>query len=117
MHKPIRPYLADIRRAIERVELLTDGKSLIDYSADWRLKWLVERAIQIISEAVRRLPAEVIAGYPEIPWPSIAAIGNILRHEYDSIADSIIFEVVLRDLPPLKAAVLAIEANLDEPDE
>ena len=117
MRKPVRPYLADIIRAIERIELLTDGKVLADYSADWRLKWLVERAIQIISEAVRRLPAEVTAGRPEIPWPSIAAIGNILRHEYDSIADPIIFEVVSRDLPPLKAAVLSIEANLDEPDD
>ncbi len=117
MRRPIRPYLADITRAIERVEILTDGKALADYSADWRLKWLVERAIQIISEAVRRLPAQVTASHPEIPWPSIAAIGNILRHEYDAIADPIIFEVVLRDLPPLKAAIIAIEANLDEPEE
>ena len=26
MRKPIRPYLADISRAIERIEMLTDGR-------------------------------------------------------------------------------------------
>ena len=45
---------------------------------------------------------------PEIPWNDIASIGNILRHKYHSISMPIIWEVVQKDLPPLKAAIEVI---------
>jgi Ribonuclease HepT-like len=45
----------------------------------------VERAVQIISEAVRALPAELTERHPEIEWEKIASIGNILRHEYQRV--------------------------------
>ncbi len=37
---------------------------------------------QNILEASRRLPAEIKARHPEIPWPKVAGIGNVLRHNY-----------------------------------
>jgi uncharacterized protein with HEPN domain len=43
--------------------------------------------------------------HPEIPWRKVAGIGNILRHAYPIVDDSLIWEVVVRDLPRLKAAV------------
>jgi uncharacterized protein with HEPN domain len=43
--------------------------------------------------------------HPEIPWHDLASIGNILRHQYHSISAPIIWEVVGKDLPPLKAAI------------
>jgi len=45
---------------------------------------------------------------PEIPWRDVATIGNILRHEYHSIASRIIWDVVQKDLPALKAAIEAL---------
>jgi uncharacterized protein with HEPN domain len=45
------------------------------------------------------------------------AMGNVLRHDYDEIVDRVVFEVVQRDLPPLKAAITAIETALEEPEE
>ena len=93
------------------------GKTLQDYSTDWLLKHGVERGIEIISEAARRIPPDLQSKRPEIPWRQIMAIGNILRHNYDRIVDRIIFEIVERDLPPLKAAVAAIESDLEESEE
>jgi uncharacterized protein with HEPN domain len=52
-----------------------------------------------------------------VPWPNILTIGNVLRHEYRDVIDEIMFAVVREHLLPLKAAVLAIDANLDEPRE
>ena len=93
------------------------GKTEAQYSQDWLLKYGVERAIEIISEATRRIPTDVKSWQPQIPWQRVTAIGNILRHEYDRIVDQVVFEVVEKDLAPLKSAILALEASLDEPEE
>lgn len=55
-----------------------------------------------------------MATRPEILWARIRGAGNVLRHEYHRIADDVIWTVVARDLPPLKAAILAIRESLAE---
>jgi uncharacterized protein with HEPN domain len=84
------PRLADIIEAIEHIRLVTANISLDDFEADWQKRWLVERGIKIISEASRHLSADIKARHPEIPWPKVAGIGNILRHEYERIAPDIL---------------------------
>jgi uncharacterized protein with HEPN domain len=74
----------------------------------------IQRGIEIISEASRRIPTDMQAAQPDIPWVQITAIGNVLRHEYHRISDTIVWNVVAEYLPPLKVAVLAIERDLQE---
>jgi uncharacterized protein with HEPN domain len=57
-----------------------------------------------VSEASRRLPDTMKARYPDIPWPKIAAVGNILRHEYRQISPPLLWEIVQDHLAPLDAA-------------
>ena len=59
MERDLAPVLHDILQAIERIEIVTSGKTLAEFSADWRLSYIVQRAIEIISEAARRIPASV----------------------------------------------------------
>ena len=72
----------------------------------------LERAIEIISEASRHIPDDLKATQDEIPWPQIAGIGNILRHDYQGVRGEIMLNVVKNDLQPLKAALLAIQRRL-----
>jgi uncharacterized protein with HEPN domain len=102
------PALDDILDAVANIERVVAGKTFHDFEGDWLLRRGVERAIEIISEASRRIPPELRALRPEIPWNDIATIGNILRHRYHSISTPIVWEVVQKDLPPLKEAVAAI---------
>ncbi len=112
MERDLTPALHDILQAIERVETVTAGKTLAEFSADWRLSYIVPRAIEIISEAARRVPASHQAMRPEIPWRQVMGIGNVLRHEYQGLSDAIIWRVVVDELPKLKAAVESIaQAN------
>lgn len=104
--------LHDILETIARVELKVRGKSFEQFQGDWEFKFIVQRAIEVISEATRRLPDELKATRPEIHWRSVAAIGNILRHEYHTISDRVVWNAVYQDLPRLKAAVEAITASL-----
>lgn len=74
------------------------------FESDKRKRWLVERGIEIISEASRHLNEELKARHPEIPWSKVAGIGNVLRHEYERVAHDVLWRVVSNDLPPLENA-------------
>ena len=52
-----------------------------DFARDRKTVYAVARALEIISEASRRLPDELKTRHPEIDWPAVAAAGNIYRHE------------------------------------
>ena len=72
--------LLDILQAIARIRTVLEVRTLDEYEADWQARWLVERGVEIISEASRRLPDELKLRHPEVDWRKVAGIGNILRH-------------------------------------
>lgn len=100
------PSLTDIVEAIELIHSEMTGVTLQAFEPDRRKRWLVERGIEIISEASRRLPDAIKARHPEIPWPKVAGIGNILRHEYEHVAHDVLWHVVRDDLPILEKVCL-----------
>jgi uncharacterized protein with HEPN domain len=67
--------------------------------------YAVVRALEIVSEASRRLPAEITARHTEIDWPAVAAVRNIYRHEYETVDESLIWHTVQHDLDRLKAVI------------
>ena len=114
MERKVGHAIHDILETIARVEWKTRDKTFAEFGSDWELRFIVQRAIEIISEATRRLPDEIKATRPEIEWRSIAGIGSVLRHEYHTISDKVIWDVVQADLPRLKATIEGIAANLKE---
>lgn len=98
----------DMLEAIAGIEKAIEGKSFDDFKNDWLLHRAIERAVEIISEASRAIPEDAKATQPNIPWRNVHNIGNVLRHQYHSLSDRIIWNVVVDELPKLKAAVQAI---------
>jgi uncharacterized protein with HEPN domain len=91
MTRKVGAVLHEILTAIEGIERATVGKDFKDFQEDWLLRHGVQRGIEIVSEAVRHLPAELIATRQEIPWQRIRGAGNVLRHEYFRVADRVIW--------------------------
>jgi uncharacterized protein with HEPN domain len=114
MPRLLRPALRAILEAIDGIENSARGKTLEDLGGDWLLRHGIQRGVEIVSEAARRIPPELQATRPEIPWEQVMGIGNVLRHEYHRVSDTVIWNVVQVYLPPLRAAVLAIEQGVDE---
>jgi uncharacterized protein with HEPN domain len=100
--------LEDILDGIAAVTAFTAGKAFDDDLAERMLRDAVERNVERIPEASRHIPEGLKASRPEIPWRNVADIGNILRHAHPIVDDRLIWEVVTRDLPPLRAAVEAM---------
>ena len=100
--------LVHILEAIKGVANYLADKTFDDYRREPMLRDAVERRIERISEASRHVPDEMKAAAPQIPWRAIAAIGNILRYDYDGVRSDEVWRIAKRDLPALKAAVEAI---------
>lgn len=117
MARKVAVVLTEMLDAISGIQNAVRGKTLANFEREWLLKHGVQRGIEIISEAARHIPLELKARRPETPWKQIVAMGSVLRHDYHRIADTIVWRVVTDDLPPLKAAVEALERYLDEEGE
>jgi uncharacterized protein with HEPN domain len=96
------PHLFDIIEAIERINTVLGDMPLAAFEEDWQTQWLIQRGVEIVSEASRRLPVELKARHPEIPWQKVAGIGNVLRHDYENISAPIMWKLVREDLPTLE---------------
>lgn len=101
----IEPILAEMIEALDGIAAATKGRTIEDFHANWLLRRGVERGIEIISEAARHIPNDLLVVAPEIPWKQIRSIGNVLRHEYHKTSASIVWAVVSENLPPLRDAV------------
>ena len=117
MRKLVRPYLDDILDTIRGIEDTISGLSFQTYTQVWSVRRSIERGIEIISEASRHIPEELRASQPQVPWKRVIGIGNVLRHDYREVADRVIYDLTRGDLAVLKAAIIAIEAGLHEPEE
>ena len=94
--------LTDIVEASERVRSLLRNVPLESFETDWLNQWVVERGIEIISEASRHLPADMKSRHDAIPWRKVAGIGNVLRHNYEHVSASILWTLIREELPLLE---------------
>lgn len=90
MDSKVQAYLADILSSIDRIESFFDGVPMRfeDYQSDWKLRLAVERAIEIIGEAMNR----ILKLEPDIPITHAKAIVGThlskLKEEVRALLDS-----------------------------
>ena len=82
------------------------------FASSWIMQRAVERGLEIISEASRALPDNMKTQAGDVPWTQIAAIGNILRHEYQRVEPRIVWNITREHLPRLETAVRDLLDNL-----
>jgi uncharacterized protein with HEPN domain len=105
MARRVDVVLDEILLAISGIEDAVAGYSVESFAENWLLQRGVERGLEIISEAVRHLPDDLLAQESSITWQDIRSIGNLIRHEYHRVEPAIVWSVVVDDLPPLRDAI------------
>lgn len=106
--RPPRAALEDIAGAIALIERYLRDRKRADLDGDPMLRQAIERNIEIISEASRRLPEAWKVRHPAVPWSKVAGIGNVLRHDYDRVDNTVLWQAATVEVPTLKAAIAAI---------
>lgn len=101
-HSPAK-LLADILGAADAIITFLNGRDRDDYDADLMFRSAVERQLEILGEAVRRLDllapglAEQLSEHRRI-----IAFRNIIAHAYDGLDDDVVWQVVTEKLPVLR---------------
>ncbi|MBP7906262.1 MAG: DUF86 domain-containing protein [Alphaproteobacteria bacterium] len=103
-----RSVLLDMLEQCRGISVSVEGRSFSAYCADENLRYALERRIEILGEAAKRLSDSIRNKHPEIPWQKIVAMRNILAHEYGEVEDEIVWRVTQTHIPELTAQVEVI---------
>ena len=103
---PVRRF-QDIVENVDRIESYLEGYDLPRFRADTRTVDAVERCLQRITEAGIKLQPRAVELLPDQDWNAIRGFGNALRHDYDLIAEAVIWEIATGRLPQLPCRLSA----------
>lgn len=113
MKRNIGLYLDDILESISRIEASTQNLTREQFDDDIDIQDAVVRRIEIIGEAVKKLPQEFKEQYPDIPWKKIAGTRDVFIHDYFDVNLDRIWNIIENDLKPLKAHIQRMLKELD----
>lgn len=111
--KHILNYCQEIDETVARF-----GDSFPVFRGDRDYKNSVAMSILQIGELSTQLSDEFKAFYPDIPWKDIRGMRNVMAHHYGKLDETILFEIVKKNIPELEQfleGVLAEAQRVDEP--
>jgi len=114
MKRELLDYVEDILAAINEVEEFTAGMDFEQFAADKKTVNAVIRSLEVMGEAAKKIPDDVRAEFPRIPWKRMAGMRDKLIHEYHGVDLEIVWTVVKEELPPLKPLVQRVFDLLSE---
>ena len=115
-HDP-KVTLRQLTDSARQAQAICAGKTLPGLMGDWQALLAFERALEILGEAVKRLPPELRDRYPAVPWRLVAGMRDRLSHGYDDIRHDVLWNTVQRDVPVLLRTVEQMLRDLEAPGD
>ena len=101
MPRDSRVYLDDILDATRKITVYTGGLSKAAFLEDEKTLDAVIRNLEVIGEAVKKLPENLRAKHSAVEWKKIAGLRDILIHEYFGLDAEIVWDIVQNKVPAL----------------
>lgn len=111
-----REYIDYVKDILSETEFIEKTIKEIDYQkflADKKTSHAIVRSLEIIGEAVKKLPPDIKKRYPQQPWAKIAAMRNIIAHEYFGVDLKIVWNTAKERMPQLKETAKKIIEDYD----
>ena len=100
-------HLWDMLEAVRAIEEFTAGLTLESFLAPGRdheiVRLAVERKLEILSEAARRISEGFRRAHPELPWREMIGLRNMISHEYHKVDFAEIYRIVQGHIPRLRS--------------
>ncbi len=98
-------YVEDIHDAMEKAEIVVSETDYETFSENFRVNFVVVRALEIIGEATKRLSVDIREQYPEITWKDMAGMRDRIIHGYDNVDLRIVWDTVKKEIPRIKPLI------------
>jgi uncharacterized protein with HEPN domain len=102
-------YLDDISESCRRIVSYTSDMSFVEFASDSKTVDAVVRNLEVIGEAVKRLPTGWRESRQQIDWRKITGLRDLLIHAYFGIDIEIVWDIVLNKVPVLADTVAAMQ--------
>ncbi|NJR66522.1 MAG: DUF86 domain-containing protein [Leptolyngbyaceae cyanobacterium CRU_2_3] len=105
-------FLQDMVNYAEDARNFVADMDFASFEQDKRTSYAVVRAVEVIGEAAKNIPQSLKDQHPHIPWRSIAGMRDKVIHQYFGVNLQVLWDTVQQDIPPLKAAIAQVLAEL-----
>ncbi len=106
-------YMRDMLDAAEKAMSFVDGMNMEEFLGNDEKIFAVTRALEVIGEAAKHVPASVKHRYPDVPWRAVAGTRDKLIHAYFDVHSELLWSTVEDDLPVLRAALMRVLEDLE----
>ncbi|MBI5602597.1 MAG: DUF86 domain-containing protein [Deltaproteobacteria bacterium] len=98
-------FVEDILEAIESIEKFIGEMDYVRFYKDDKTRSAVVWKIENIGEAAKNIPKQVRDKYRGLPWSDLAKIRDKVRHHYFGVDYEIVWEVIRKRFPAIKAEI------------
>lgn len=106
-------FLSDILESMNKIEQYIKGLTYESFESNSMVVDAVIRNLEIVGEASKNIPEEVRLTYSDIPWKRMIGLRNMTIHEYFGIDESIIWEIITKNLPETKPKIMEVLKEID----
>lgn len=106
--------LRHILDAINDIEDFIDNKGFEEFLSDRMLQSACIHQLEIIGEASNHFSGDFFEKYDFVEWSDIVGLRNLLIHEYFGVDLSIVWQVIIKDIPQLKKNIQKIFDDITE---
>jgi uncharacterized protein with HEPN domain len=100
-----RLYADDILESCAKIRRFVAGMTFEAFLADDRTRDAVVHNLEVIGEAAKNLPEEVIARAPGVEWRKIRGMRDILAHGYFGLDSKVLWDAATTKLDALEKTV------------
>ena len=105
--RDIEERFLDMLEAIQRIgKYAARGRQA--FVSDELIQTYIVHNLQILGEAAAKVSPAQQAEYPDLPWPKMIGMRNVLVHNYFNIDLDIVWQVVESELPALQEKISRI---------
>ena len=109
--REITDYLNDINDSIIDISNFIANMTFEEFESDKKTQYAVVHCLEVIGEAVKKIPTDLRNQYPHIPWKEIAGMRDVIIHQYFSIDLDLLWETISKDILDFEKKILKIKGD------
>ena len=81
---------------------------------DEKTIFAVTRAIEVVGQAIKNVPADVRLRFPEIPWRDMAGMRDVMIRDYFGVDIETVWETIKANIPKTKPMLVGVLKRIED---